>query len=58
MKNDPSVLLSLIIKTLLKDRIGIYKLKQNNHGSFVWLAAYTYKGQYKRSEQVSLTIIK
>jgi len=37
---------------------GVYKSKANTQGSFVWFATYTYKSQYKRSEQGSVTIIK
>jgi gliding motility-associated-like protein len=36
---------------------GFYKGKQNT-GSYVWAATFTYKGQFKRSEQGSVTIIR
>ena len=36
---------------------GFYKGKQNT-GSFVWVATFTYKGQIKRAEQGSVTIIR
>ncbi len=36
---------------------GFYKGKQNA-GSYVWAATFTYKGQIKRAEQGSVTIIR
>ena len=36
---------------------GFYKGKQIT-GSYVWTATYTYKGQFKRAEQGSVTIIR
>ena len=36
---------------------GFYKGKQNT-GNYVWAVTYTYKGQFKRAEQGSVTIIR
>ena len=37
---------------------GYYKSKLNAPGSFAWYATYTYKGQYKRSEQGTVTLFR
>jgi gliding motility-associated-like protein len=36
---------------------GFYKGKQNT-GNYIWAVTYTYKGQFKRAEQGSVTIIR
>lgn len=36
---------------------GFYKGKQNT-GNYVWAVTYTYKGQFKRAEQGSVTIVR
>lgn len=37
---------------------GYYRSKQNSPGNYVWFASYTFKGQYKRTDQGSVTVIR
>ncbi len=37
---------------------GYYRSKLNSPGSYVWAVTYTYKGQIKREEQGTVTIIR
>jgi len=37
---------------------GSYKSKLNSPGSYVWFVSYLFKGQYRRAEQGSVTVIR